>query len=819
MGAAGYGSGIGVASRPHLLLAMARALQCLLQEVPHFRNYFLIASPLQDPACHTFQEVRFLAVTQTGGDVSLAWLDRRPLGGGIQRVQVPSCVRAGDFGLTDSELLIDLAVLRDISAVHVGSMLQQIPLGHRGGGFVPVSTLFHLEGVQELSAWRYAPPLRLAAALGPDEETAADLRAWLSESGGQFRLYTEGCRVRVLSPGSSLTVVTSLSPPTLPHLAGHVQEWLLTHHGPGVLFDCQVAAGDVCLFVYMPSQVPNCFAGAVQFVRMQPMLRLISRGSLHHTPAERLRFLTFETDEANVLFLPHDAEAGAASHRAGQEEEVHPESESPIAGGHGTGVAVAASDPSRDVVEGLEHDDLDEDTGHSLLQLAARTSCRRGSVGWDLPSEVVKPARNSPGPFPPDRPDIRSLPAIVPTPCGRRSVPCHCSSGESAPRREDESFPPRHDQYRAGELVQHGEGESFPPRRVPGCSFTKPFGHDEHRESPSPILDHESFEFAAPSSPAQYGEVKFPIDLRVYLEDHDASVLQDLTACATAAEVIGRLTRGYPPCVLLHDVSGLPLPLWLREQVLSVPVCGLDRLWAPGASTHIYTDGSERADKVGYAIVVTVSAPAHGIAFLGAFALNSRAGNLGEEVFDSQEAETAGVSLALLWILSAPAHVRHTLWFDCNSAGLGADGVWRPPRHAGQARKLSLVARHLTVLGRACGRVFEFKHVQAHAGQLWNELADVCAAAAARGGAEEPILPEGVRELVASKVLPWAWILPDRNDASLPTVWSLAAGCAGEAVSRHMSLQGTFWFRCISLRRRLVRYGLCGREPPTMFAP
>ena len=72
VGVAGYGSGIGVAPRPHLLLALARALRSILQEIPRLDNFFLAASPLQDPACHTFQEVRFVLTSQIGGDVSLS---------------------------------------------------------------------------------------------------------------------------------------------------------------------------------------------------------------------------------------------------------------------------------------------------------------------------------------------------------------------------------------------------------------------------------------------------------------------------------------------------------------------------------------------------------------------------------------------------------------------------------------------------------------------------------------------------------------------------------------------------------------------------
>ena len=192
---------------------------------------------------------------------------------------------------------------------------------------------------------------------------------------------------------------------------------------------------------------------------------------------------------------------------------------------------------------------------------------------------------------------------------------------------------------------------------------------------------------------------------------------------------------------------------------------------------------AERLDKVGYALVVTVFTPSHGLAFLGAFALNARARSLGEEVFDSQEAESAGVALALLWILAAPPHVRHFLWFDCTSAGLGASGSWRPPQHAGQTRRLSLVARNLAMLAQSCGRQVCFEHVRAHEGQVWNELADICAAAAGRGGSTQPLLPEDVMWLVQSEILPWVWTLPYRSDGALPTTWALAAGCAADHVA------------------------------------
>ena len=165
----------------------------------------------------------------------------------------------------------------------------------------------------------------------------------MAEFSGAFSLWTEGSSVRVLSPGCSLTAVVSLAPPTVQRLAEHVSEWLLAHHGPGVLFDCRLAAGDACLFVFLPSHVGDNFAGAVQFVRGQPFLRLVSRGALHHTPAERLRFLTFETDSADTLAVTQTADASSSSQGPGEADGGHPpDAEDGVNDGHSL-LQVAAS--------------------------------------------------------------------------------------------------------------------------------------------------------------------------------------------------------------------------------------------------------------------------------------------------------------------------------------------------------------------------------------------------------------------------------------------------------------------------------------------
>ena len=358
VGLAGRGSGIGTAPGPHLLLALSRALRELLQKIPHLNNLYLAASPLQDVACSTYREVRFIATSQAVSEEPTAWLDRRLLGGGLHHLQVPSCLHAKDLNLFDSTLLLDLAPFRDVATIHTGSVLQQAPIGHQGSSMVPVADLFHLEGLQVLAAWSYSPPLSLAATFGPDLEIEASLRAWVAACGSALHLDAEGSRVRVLAPGSSLTTVISLSPPTLRCLAGHVGEWLHTHYGPGVLFDCQLAAGDVCLFAFFPGQVSNRFAGAVQFVRGHPFFRLISRGTLHHTPADRLRFLTFQADAANALEVPADASASASSSSQGATEDAQAEAEGETSDSRGV------DDPSGTAADAAAN------VGPSLLQIS-----------------------------------------------------------------------------------------------------------------------------------------------------------------------------------------------------------------------------------------------------------------------------------------------------------------------------------------------------------------------------------------------------------------------------------------------------------------
>ena len=110
------------------------------------------------------------------------------------------------------------------------------------------------------------PPLRLAAAFGPATDTVTDLRTWLGSFDGVFKVEPSSSLVRILSPGSCLTVAVGMTPSSLLQIATSMGTWLVAHHGPDLLYDCQLALGEACFFVYVPRSVGNTFANAIQVV-------------------------------------------------------------------------------------------------------------------------------------------------------------------------------------------------------------------------------------------------------------------------------------------------------------------------------------------------------------------------------------------------------------------------------------------------------------------------------------------------------------------------------------------------------------------------
>ena len=656
IGIAGYGSGLGTAPGPHLLLALARALRALLQSVPSLDQFCLAASPLQDAACGTYREIRFIATTQVMSEEPTVWLDRRLLGGSIHHLQVPSCLHADDLDLFDSSLAIDLSPLRDVATIHTGSTLQQAPLGHQGSAMVPVADLFCLEGMQVLAAWNRAPPLQLAAAFGPDQAVAASLREWIGACSAAFHLHMEGSRVQVLTPDCSLTTTVSLSPPTLSHLAEHVGEWLHAHYGSGVLFDCQLAAGDVCLFAFFPNQVSSIFAGAVQFVQGHPLFRLMSRGALHYTPAERLRFLTFQTDAANALAIPSDTSA----------------SESPgSSGGRGDAARAVGDDDSGTPRhnEGAEEasassGDRAAGAGLSLLQVSVKALRRQlthptqatlstacidsGRLPGGVPhhvhlplEDVSFPPLSSAWPFSPDLVSAVELRQQMPRPV-QSAAPTACNDSRRMPGEalshaqrpvEDESFPPQ----------RPLEDESFPP--LPSAC------HCPHPGDASPPLSAST--------------------------NRPSACRCSSTAAGCALSLANALAPSSPVrdlASLLHSVSLWGNECWRPIHQLAIPhwICRLlpaGRLFAHGVPTalHVYTDGSADKGGAGWGAVLVVECggPEHcqAVAFAGCnIPVSDCSASFSAQT--NNAAEAWALLVTQLAALAMPVSVPLTFWVD-----------------------------------------------------------------------------------------------------------------------------------------------------------
>ena len=757
IGILGFGTSVGTAPGSNFLLALARAIERLLQTNRRFEHYILIASQLQDCATQTYQEVRLVAIESHQPELSVAWLDRRLIGGGLQIVATPSFLHAQDFQLVDSALAVDLAPVLDIAFVASGATLQQIPSGAHSNPLQPISALFGIVGISEVASWTEFPRLGLAAAFGPAEGIARSLQAWVAELSRECHIGAESSLGRILSPGSCLTFAVGRSPPQL-DVARSAQGWLVAHHGAGLLYDCQLALGEASFFVFVPDSLQGIFAAAIQIVRAQPFLRLLSRGAVGRTPEERLRFVSFQADEGHVAHLPLE-------------------------------------EPVRGALE-------ERDDAAFLLQRSARTVVSG--------SAAVVPGDD----------DLRGS---IPVPIGfRHETPCSAvgASLETAPGVHDHPC-------RTGSFRLHVDGtQGVCKLRDPG-GLTLPgenqglsrFSSEGHDYVADPLPCQRTYETSASghwgvwdgsANPVPEPGVSAPIEPLVLLQAHLSCVTQvglgvrvglplhDLLCAHTpeqdrllrsgeeVAAAIYLLTSGLPPCVLLNDVSGLPLPVWLRSAVSAFPICSRQALHEAGASVLILTDGSQRGERVGHAIVVVVCGPDGSQRFLGMFALNSKACDLGEEAFDAQEAEAAAICLAMLWSLSVPLHVPVEIRFDCKAAGLAASGDWRPASCQGTPRKLHTTARHLAHLLEGCGRHVTFEHVCAHSGVVWNELADVGASVAARSSSPQPSLPARVHALLQSPLLPWAWLLPYRAAQDLPSFWELAIGSAAQRVRRDM---------------------------------
>ena len=147
----------------------------------------------------------------------------------------------------------------------------------------------------------------------------------------------------------------------------------------------------------------------------------------------------------------------------------------------------------------------------------------------------------------------------------------------------------------------------------------------------------------------------------------------------------------------------------------------------------IYTDGSAKGDSTGWAAaLILASSCGDAVSFLGAFggevSLDTNSTTfVGATAQDSRQAEITAVIWATLWCIS---HAADDLFqgasinFDCLAAGLAASGEW-----SASGLPVAEKARHLVQFAESWkGMSFlEWRHVKAHHGHPWNELANTVA--------------------------------------------------------------------------------------------
>ena len=150
--------------------------------------------------------------------------------------------------------------------------------------------------------------------------------------------------------------------------------------------------------------------------------------------------------------------------------------------------------------------------------------------------------------------------------------------------------------------------------------------------------------------------------------------------------------------------------------------------------------------------------------------------SVGEEDHDALTAELVGLTWALGWALQDDVSSEFVCHYDNLSAGNGIFGLWNPP----QASKYAQLVRSGTCLRQMldCKASCHGKHVPAHTGAPWNELADSVAKALAKRVLPSSILPVSLPKLLHHPLLEHAWTeiavqgaLDLRSSVEWPTVY------------------------------------------------
>ncbi|CAE7022108.1 unnamed protein product [Symbiodinium sp. CCMP2456] len=268
-----------------------------------------------------------------------------------------------------------------------------------------------------------------------------------------------------------------------------------------------------------------------------------------------------------------------------------------------------------------------------------------------------------------------------------------------------------------------------PPRGPP-----PPLPVDRSR-SPRRRSQAQDDEAETPVDPETTGAC--PIKLRELLDPPCYDMTQNYVGFPHKAEDVSKLLAAWPA---RDDPANLDKVTFKTETVEAMKtLTSPAALWKSMPSgvlpdLHIYTDGSwcETRKLGGYAVVaLLVTAGASALCeTIGAQTQGNSTTAWTFEATPALKNEQIAIATALLWLLQGCNYVHFgqiVLFFDCYAAGWPAEGTWSPVN--GFSEKIRVLEQ---LLSRLLPVPIQFAHTKAHAGNPFNEMADVLANHAAR---------------------------------------------------------------------------------------
>ena len=404
--------------------------------------------------------------------------------------------------------------------------------------------------------------------------------------------------------------------------------------------------------------------------------------------------------------------------------------------------------------------------GTSLVQLSF-PAYKRKQVIFDDSPESAKAKAMAQGRQENDaQASHKSAPFVVPTPCGRRCVPCTTGSppslvGASLQRPGHNSLPE--------------QGPSLPTITqsppVPLSSLGSQAQHAAPNASQAVFSHPSAWPKTVPS---------VPISIATCLDGQG-----DISTVTSAAVTVNQL--------LQHPPWGLSL----ARPSTSTKTAALELLdhvaWLPWESptapceVFLYSDGSMLGGHFGAAFVVFTQAENGQWFYRGFF--NMRADlwvHSGLSGNHSAAMESLGIVLTQIWSFHLPRHTQIHLISDGDVSLRAAQGLCDLPRAANaETCGFGALSRSLFLLGQALGHQWHMHHIHGHTGQAANELVDAYARQACSCPSHAAKDEHLVDALLTSRERDWLWLLPASHwHWTIPSLWHLRGGTAAQFVSK-----------------------------------